>query len=64
MQYELWRIPYNNATFIYRSESLDNVKAQAIQYYKKQLASVDVKAAGSAGSTREKLAGDNQGALF
>lgn len=65
VQYELWRLPYNNATFIYRSENLNNVKAQAIQYYKRQSTSSNSKDAGSTGATtRSELAGANQGALF
>lgn len=65
VQYELWRLPYNNATFIYRSENLNNVKAQAIQYYKRQSTSSNSKDAGSTGAaTRSELAGDHQGALF
>ena len=65
VQYELWIIPYNNAKFIFRSESLNDVKAQAIQYYKRQSTSSNSKVAGSAReSTRSELAGTNQGALF
>lgn len=63
--YELWRLPYNNATFIFRSESLNDVKAKAIQYYKKQSTSSHDEAAGSTGEpTRGELASANQGALF
>lgn len=65
VQYELWIIPYNNAKFIFRSESLNDVKAQAIQYYKRQSTSSSDEAAGSTGAaTRSELAGDHQGALF
>jgi hypothetical protein len=62
--YELWELPYNNAKHIYRGESLSDVKAQAIQHYKEQLASASAKATGSIGAARKELAGDNQGALF
>lgn len=65
VQYELWIIPYNNARFIFRSENLNDVKAKAIQYYKKQSTSSNDETAGSIGeSTRGQLASDYQGALF
>ena len=47
--YTLFKIPYNNAQFICRSESLEDVKKQAIQYNKKQSASANSEATGSAG---------------
>lgn len=46
--YSLWKLPLSKAEFIFRSESLDDVKDKAIQYYKEQLASSDSKATGSA----------------
>lgn len=63
--YEAWELPYNSPTFIARGESINDVKAQAIQYHKAKLASANSKAAGSDGvSSRDKLAGTDQGALF
>jgi hypothetical protein len=47
--YTLFKIPYNNAQFICRSESLEDVKKQAIQFNKDQSTSVDSKITGSAG---------------
>lgn len=38
--YELWELPYNSAKVIYRGESLKHVKAQAIQYHKRQSTSI------------------------
>ena len=65
VHYELWKLPYNNAEFIYRSKDLNDVKAQAIQYHKEQFASANDEAARlSRESARDKLAGNNQGALF
>lgn len=34
--YELWKLPYNKAEFIFRSENLEDVKREAVQYYKEQ----------------------------
>ena len=63
--YELWKLPYNNAEFIYRSKDLNDVKAQAIQYHKEQFASAGAEAASITGNlSRGKLAGADQGALF
>lgn len=47
--YNLWKLPYTNAEFIFRSENLEDVKAQAIQYYEEQSASANSKATGSIG---------------
>lgn len=45
--YSLWKLPYNNAQFIFRSENIKDVKDKAIQHFKEQSASVDSKVAGS-----------------
>lgn len=39
-QYTLWKLPYNAATMLFRSESLHDVKAQALQHYKVKSASI------------------------
>lgn len=43
--YELWKLPYNKAEFIFRSENLEDVKREAVQYYKEQSTSASSKAA-------------------
>jgi len=56
--YTLWKLPYNNSTFIFRSENIEDVKHKAIQHYKQQYTSADSKAARPAySSAREELAG-------
>ncbi len=47
--YNLWKLPYSRAEFIFRSESLEDVKDKAIQYYQEQSTSADSKATGSIG---------------
>lgn len=50
--YTLWKLPYNKAEFIFRSENIEDVKDKAIQYHKEQSTSADSKVAGSARPTR------------
>ena len=45
--YNLWKLPYSKAEFIFRSESIEDVKDKAIQFNNEQSASVDSKATGS-----------------
>ena len=55
--YTLWKLPYNRAEFIYRSENLDDVKTKAIQYNEEQPTSFDSKITGSTRlPTNEELA--------
>lgn len=46
--YNLWKLPYSKAEFIFRSESIEDVKDKAIQFNSEQSASADSKATGSA----------------
>ena len=45
VQYELWKLPYTNAQCIFRSENIEDVKREAVQYYKEQSTCASSKAA-------------------
>ena len=56
--YELWELPYNNAKLICRGESVSDVKAQAVQHYRRKFASINAEAQRSIGeSWGQELAG-------
>jgi hypothetical protein len=47
--YNLWKLPYSKAEFIFRSENIEDVKAQALQLNNEQSASINSKVTGSIG---------------